>query len=1546
MEKSTTFSNTITKTKNWFATFIAIVSVSINSYAQTNPTGQTPTITENFGTTTFSTLAAHFAAWTVNSSPIGSQGNAESSTTSGNATIFAASGTQTTGGCYGYAVSSNGRFYIQTSSNGTNGTNQLAGAINATGLGSIVIAYDIEMISANPRTIGVELQYRVGTAGAWTNVSGTVYSHTSTDRSNGNIDSYNVTLPSGADNNAVVQIRWVTWRGSQTGNSSGIAIDNISITASTFQSTYYFRSKQSGNWNSATTWEVSPDNSTWSNAATTPNYGANTITVSVADSVSITATDTLDQVVVNGILSYEDVVGSTPSLYNGAGTELTINGKFYDAGPNSITWLSGATWSLGSGGYLIRNRGTSSNNWRDNYAGSISTIPATAHWIARKNGTDSPTLSSTGMYYPNLKIENYTGSGWTTGTSSSFTGSASSPVIKGDLLIGGNGSNTVSFLNSNTATAHVYVLGDLTLKSGSTLRNQGTGFQVEGDLNLSGTVDYGGTGAGFILSGNGNQNLSGNLTFASFELNKSSTSATITLQSPATITGAFSFIKGYLITSPTNLLTFAHHASVGSAGGPNTNDSSFVKGPVRKIGNSVFTFPLGKGSNYQYIRISAPADTTDAYTAEYFNTGQTLGTATDPTYDYISTCEYFTLDRTTGASNVSVTLAYDMFSCVANLFPDPRIIGWDGSKWADLGTGTITASPFGGSIASDGPLTQYGEITLGNNSNSTIFPPDTAIIPSSFRYIKNSGQLIATNDSLRPDIKYYMNDAYPQAYFSDTALSYVFAHIDTIAASTDTMVRVDVQYLGANSTYPVAQKADSTYTNYFLAHCPNGVTGVTQHQRLNYSNLYNRIDLIYRQNSSGLKFAFNVYPGGKPDAIKAKYTGADSVKILVTGQLRIYTRLGNLTYNAPNAFKVDSSGLQSAVACNWNIANGNEVSFIFPGGHNSHLPLAIMIEQDVLSCNGQNSYKNIRLSSYYGAPYHDKINVTHVSSTFVYYAGSSSSLSFPVTDGTSTGIGDETATLSKFDAYGNKKWATYYGGSEFDEAYGLVSNSNSDIIMVGYTWSTNFPLQHSGSQYWQVSGNAGLQDGFIVRLNSGGTQKLWSTYFGGSGNDVLRTVTRVPNVDDPYGNLYVGGTGTETSPHKTKTGAYNSPTSPSGTKGLIAHFNASDSLVWSTFIGTEVRGIDYKRSRIGIGGLITSSDLPYTYSGADYIDSTLNTGGDAFFAIFNSSTDNINWATYYGGSRFDVCNAVKFDNTVEGNPVNLYAAGQSGYSGNTTNDFSTYNPGSGAYFNGTFHSDGDAVLWKFTEDGERLWATYYGTGSQADNDDYAMDVEVDRFNNVYFCGSSNSQLENIAFGSHDWYNQNYTAINSNYQAFIFGVNKDVQPFWATNFGGNLSEQGMGLSVDYNNDYLYLTGNATTFNNTQGFPAYKPTAYTGWYKCENSDNSNDDGYFSQFDISSAIITGINEQEQQQFAGGSLIMYPNPSGSQVTFSFNVEDSKGYVLEIYNTLGQLVYAKKEQPVTAQVVKTIDLDLNKGVYFVQIKLTNRTLVGKLIKQ
>jgi hypothetical protein len=199
-------------------------------WGQTNPTPQSLPYSQNFGTTTFTSMPTGMAGWNgLSGASVTTQALAEASTPSGNATIAAATTAQPGGGIWGFASSSNGRAYIQTSSNASNGVNQVALAVNTTGKNSIIISYDVEIISAQPRTVGIVMQYRIGTSGSWTTVSGTGNPYSQAGGTTGIKASPNLNLPSACDNQSVVQIRWATWRGTEGGNSSGIAIDNISV---------------------------------------------------------------------------------------------------------------------------------------------------------------------------------------------------------------------------------------------------------------------------------------------------------------------------------------------------------------------------------------------------------------------------------------------------------------------------------------------------------------------------------------------------------------------------------------------------------------------------------------------------------------------------------------------------------------------------------------------------------------------------------------------------------------------------------------------------------------------------------------------------------------------------------------------------------------------------------------------------------------------------------------------------------------------------------------------------------------------------------------------------------------------------------------------------------------------------------------------------------------------------------------------------------------------------------------------------------------------
>jgi uncharacterized repeat protein (TIGR02543 family) len=210
---------------------LVLLFVATNVNGQTNPTAQSLPYTQNFGTATFTSMPAGMAAWTGGANRT-TQTAAEDGIPGANATVATATASATTGGCYGYALTSNARAYIQQSSNATNGTNTIVAAINTGTATSINVSYQLELINGGVTTqdYGLELQYRAGISGTWTNITGSALTFGAVTTYTAATKNYNIT---GLTASTDYQIRWITWRPTGSGASKGIGIDNISITAVT-----------------------------------------------------------------------------------------------------------------------------------------------------------------------------------------------------------------------------------------------------------------------------------------------------------------------------------------------------------------------------------------------------------------------------------------------------------------------------------------------------------------------------------------------------------------------------------------------------------------------------------------------------------------------------------------------------------------------------------------------------------------------------------------------------------------------------------------------------------------------------------------------------------------------------------------------------------------------------------------------------------------------------------------------------------------------------------------------------------------------------------------------------------------------------------------------------------------------------------------------------------------------------------------------------------------------------------------------------------------
>lgn len=118
---------------------------------------------------------------------------------------------------------------------GTNAAGAVVVAINTSGLSNISVSWICKTIKNQAsRDNSIALQYRVGTTGNFIDV-GTTSTYSSTGTADGNTSTiFTETLPAGASNQSVVQVRWIYWESvSTSGSRDKISVDDISISSIT-----------------------------------------------------------------------------------------------------------------------------------------------------------------------------------------------------------------------------------------------------------------------------------------------------------------------------------------------------------------------------------------------------------------------------------------------------------------------------------------------------------------------------------------------------------------------------------------------------------------------------------------------------------------------------------------------------------------------------------------------------------------------------------------------------------------------------------------------------------------------------------------------------------------------------------------------------------------------------------------------------------------------------------------------------------------------------------------------------------------------------------------------------------------------------------------------------------------------------------------------------------------------------------------------------------------------------------------------------------------
>ena len=182
-----------------------------------------------------------------------------------------------------------------------------------------------------------------------------------------------------------------------------------------------YRSAGSGNWNNASTWETY-NGCAWVPAVTAPSFTNNNITIRSGHNVTVNASVTIDQTVVEagGTLT---VSAGTLTINNGSGSDLTVNG--------SLVWTA-ATASLTVNAQASIDGGTLLN-----YTGAVLTNRGDINLEVTFNGSNAQTLNSTTLNSTSIFIINMNNaSGVTLSGGSVSTGALN--FINGKISTGGN----------------------------------------------------------------------------------------------------------------------------------------------------------------------------------------------------------------------------------------------------------------------------------------------------------------------------------------------------------------------------------------------------------------------------------------------------------------------------------------------------------------------------------------------------------------------------------------------------------------------------------------------------------------------------------------------------------------------------------------------------------------------------------------------------------------------------------------------------------------------------------------------------------------------------------------------------------------------------------------------------------------------------------------------------------------------------------------------------------------------------------------------------
>ncbi len=457
-----------------------------------------------------------------------------------------------------------------------------------------------------------------------------------------------------------------------------------------------------------------------------------------------------------------------------------------------------------------------------------------------------------------------------------------------------------------------------------------------------------------------------------------------------------------------------------------------------------------------------------------------------------------------------------------------------------------------------------------------------------------------------------------------------------------------LNFLNSQNATPFLNQAQKHYYNFYQGNKPkNWVHGARASTEIGLNQLYPGIQLQVHAGKNQLKYEFWLEPNAKLNAIQLEVLGATKMYIEY-GDLYLETPFATIKEQRPFAYQIiDKKQIQ--VGINYQI-NGNTISFVADESYNSAYPLVIDPEIVFLTYSGA-SVDNFGFTATpgeNGSMYAGGISTgPYITIPSGIYPATSNAFQITYAGGGAS-AGDLAdfpcdITFSKYSPDGTTLlYATYLGGSNNELPNSLVIDDSSNLLLLGNTFSTNFPVS---SAAYDQSAN-GNTDFVITKFDKNG-QLIASTYLGGSANDALNynLVTnyfygdgyRGDITTDSIGNIYATGV-TQSSNFPTTTGCLQNNLK-GFQDGVVFCLNPSlSNLKWSTYIGGDsidaLYSIDLSKNKgIFLSGGTQSPNFPGT---AGHYQAVYGGGQtDGIICNLDYTGKTMLHASYFGTNAYD-----------------------------------------------------------------------------------------------------------------------------------------------------------------------------------------------------------------------------------------------------------------------------------------------------------------------